>query len=125
MPDLFLYFFFDSPIKSVYKISESYVRRTIGVYEKRNLYASSPIKWPFADNQFILWGNGKDDIIKLSPNLFSWALIPCSLIISLYLIYRNKDKKLIFLLAGYLASYIPFFLISRPVFLYHYIIPLV
>jgi len=52
-------------------------------------------------------------------------LIPCSLIISLYLIYRNKDKKLIFLLAGYLASYIPFFLISRPVFLYHYIIPLV
>ncbi len=93
--------------------------------EKEVRYASRPIKWPFADDQFILWGNGKDDIIKLSPNLFSWTLVASSFLISFYLALRNKDKRLIFLLGGYLASYIPFFFISRPVFLYHYIIPLV
>ncbi|KKU15674.1 MAG: Protein mannosyltransferase 1 [Candidatus Giovannonibacteria bacterium GW2011_GWB1_45_9b] len=114
-----------APSSQFIKYQKAMYAGQLAFTEKEISYASSPIKWPFADNQFILWGNGKDDIIKLSPNLFSWALIPCSLIISLYLIYRNKDKKLIFLLAGYLASYIPFFLISRPVFLYHYIIPLV
>ena len=113
------------PADDFIKYTKAMYRGHLAFKEGEITYASHPIKWPVADDRFILWGNGRDDIIKLSPNLFSWTSVAFSLLISFYLVFRDKDKKLIFLLGGYLASYIPFFFISRPVFLYHYIIPLV
>ena len=38
----------------------------------------------------------------------------------LYLIYKDSDKKAIFLTLGYLSQYAPWLMVTRTVFIYHY-----
>jgi len=83
---------------------------------------SPPWKWPLAIgvDKFILWGNGIDDVIKLSPNVFSWSAAFASVLLAMFIFIREKTGKLFFLLGSYLANFLPFFLITRTMFLYHY-----
>jgi len=125
---LLTYFYIFSlvvPPNEFMKYSKAMYQGHLAFKEGEISYASHPIKWPFADDQFILWGNGRNDVIRTSPNLFSWTLVVFSFLTSVYLLYRKRERKLLFLMAGYLANYLPFFFISRPLFLYHYIISLV
>lgn len=48
-----------------------------------------------------------------------WAGIPASLYM-VYLAFRRKDKKAVFLLIGYMAQYLPWFFVTRITFIYHY-----
>ncbi|MDP2669311.1 MAG: phospholipid carrier-dependent glycosyltransferase [bacterium] len=81
---------------------------------------SPPWQWPLGLGNFIMWGNGTDDIIKLSPNIFSWVAVFVSVLLSLFLFIRGRSGTLLFILGSYFANYLPFFLISRPLFFYHY-----
>ena len=81
---------------------------------------ASPILWLFADRQFILWGNGKDDIVKLSPNLFGWTAVIVSIITSFFFAIRTRSRQTFFILTSYFLNYLPFFLVSRSLYMYLY-----
>ena len=38
----------------------------------------------------------------------------------LYLVYKERDTKAAFLSVGYMSQYLPWFFVSRTVFIYHY-----
>lgn len=79
---------------------------------------SRPYFWPFGEKTFTLWGNGKD-AIKLIPNYAGWIGAFISVLLAIIYFLRSPRENH-FLLFSFLVNYIPFFAISRPLFVYHY-----
>ncbi|MBI2023943.1 phospholipid carrier-dependent glycosyltransferase [Candidatus Giovannonibacteria bacterium] len=84
---------------------------------------SMPYFWPFGEKSFTLWGNGVD-AIKLIPNFAAWAGVFISLLLSVIFFVRGPGNNH-FLLGAFLVNYLPFFAISRPLFIYHYFAALI
>ena len=93
-------------------------------------------KWPLMDNQLIHFYNNNGKAIILHLNIFNSCVILLFVFISIFIIYfcwfetcsNNETMKrtlssMIFLI-GYLISFLPFWLIPRSTYLYHYSIPL-
>lgn len=99
-------------------------------------YASHWYSWPIMARPVYYWqsevkSDGSQAHIYLLGNPFVWAMglvsVVCTLILLLYkpLWLRKKVGIAIFLFAGYVANFLPFIFIDRPMFLYHYLFALV
>ncbi len=86
-----------------------------------------PFEWPFSFDPFVYWGDGKGVEIGILGNFFSWGTVFVAVMYYCVAIPFNYFKKKIkpgwplFLLAAYLANYLPFFLIPSQLFLFHYL----
>jgi len=63
--------------------------------------------------------NMREGISAFGNPLVWWAGIP-AFVYMLYLMFRERDKSAAFLTAGYLSQYVPWFFVTRTVFIYHY-----
>lgn len=94
----------------------------------------SPRSWPLAQSTLLYWwdkdtADGKPFILLIG-NPFLWVSVFILFIFALYRYGRGvikngfsslAERKIpVILMAGYLANYLPFFLIHRPTYLYHY-----
>ncbi|SCW26239.1 Mannosyltransferase related to Gpi18 [Ruminococcaceae bacterium YRB3002] len=59
------------------------------------------------------------DIVLMGNPVIWWAGIPASLYM-IYLWFNERDRKAGFLMIGYLAQYLPWILVTRYTFIYHY-----
>lgn len=116
---IFLALYGTGDVGRFYEVQKNMFLGHLSVHETHPAQ-SPPWKWPLAIDTFILWGNGEDDTIRFSPNVFSWSAGFVSFFLATIIFLREKSGKLFFLLASYLVNYLPFFLITRPMFLYHY-----
>lgn len=87
-------------------------------------YSSTWYQWPIMYKPMwyysgITADNLREGISAFGNPLVWWAGIP-AFIYMLYLIYKDKDKKAIFLTLGYLSQYAPWLMVTRTVFIYHY-----
>lgn len=102
--------------------------RSDGLIE-HTLRVPSPIAWPIANSVIIYWISGDGSAkIQLAGNAFVWSLACFMFLFELSRLLAGwfREHRLVLsrveaiLIAGYAANYLPFFLIDRPMFLYHY-----
>ncbi len=103
----------------------------------RTLPAMGPQSWPIAKEAIIFWmerlGDTSGRMTVLSGNAPLWVMsffvVIFDLIWILFVWRRTRkypiDREETLLLAGYAMNYLPFFLISRPMYLYHYFAALI
>lgn len=87
-------------------------------------YSSKWYQWPIMYKPMwyysgITADNLREGISAFGNPLVWWAGIP-AFVYMLYLIYKDRDKKAIFLTLGYLSQYAPWLMVTRTVFIYHY-----
>jgi dolichyl-phosphate-mannose-protein mannosyltransferase len=88
-------------------------------------HASKPWQWPLGQGTIGMWDEG-DRHILLAPNIFGWGAVFLAVIFSAISgFYRRLSRPALFALVGYCISFIPFFVIGRPFFMYHYFMALV
>ncbi len=96
---------------------------------KELLQAPGPLSWPVARSSILFWeDNASGKTIVLMGNSLLWFFTFFALLFELvWMLFhalRERvwpiDQNESILLLGYLANYIPFFFINRPMFLYHY-----
>ncbi|OGZ06932.1 MAG: hypothetical protein A2942_01195 [Candidatus Lloydbacteria bacterium RIFCSPLOWO2_01_FULL_50_20] len=96
--------------------------------------APGPLAWPPARSVIAVWKNSEGNkFIILTGNSLLWIVTFFALIFELIWIaahyFRDRrfpiDRNESILLLGYLMNYLPFFLIHRPMFLYHYFTSLI
>ncbi|EAX94193.1 Dolichyl-phosphate-mannose-protein mannosyltransferase, putative [Trichomonas vaginalis G3] len=104
--------------------------------QKRNLetkkghpYASKWYSWPLVSSNWLLYWISDDQkhYIACAGNPFLWPILfgfTLFAIISVFLT-NDRNSSLSLFVYGYLFSYLPFILIRRDTFLYHYSIPLI
>ncbi|BBF42044.1 hypothetical protein lbkm_0726 [Lachnospiraceae bacterium KM106-2] len=63
--------------------------------------------------------NVAEGISAFGNPLVWWVGIP-SFIYMIYLAVKERDRKAIFLIVGYMAQYLPWFFVTRITFIYHY-----
>lgn len=98
------------------------------------LPAPHPITWITADKSTVIpfWLNSDGGMILLHGNTLLWTTL---FFLFIFFITQRAVNMFIhkqwvfapnelFLIVGYIASYVPFFLIDRPMYLYHYFTPL-
>lgn len=89
-------------------------------------YASEFYTWPLMIRPVYYWvkdfGEGGTGRIYLLGNPFVWWLGTLGLIFGLRLWKKQENFRWLYL--GYLLSWLPFLVIGRVLFLYHYLIPL-
>ena len=87
-------------------------------------YSSEWYQWPVMFKPVLFVYEPVSDtvrrvIVLLGNPAIWWLGIPASLYM-IYLWINRKDRKAAFLMIGYLAQYLPWILVSRYVFIYHY-----
>lgn len=87
-------------------------------------YSSKWYQWPIMYKPMwyysgITADNLREGISAFGNPLVWWVGIP-AFVYMLYLIYKDRDKKAIFLTLGYLSQYAPWLIVTRTVFIYHY-----
>lgn len=87
-------------------------------------YSSTWYQWPIMYRPIWYYSGHINDTISEGISAFGnplvwWTGIPafCYLV---YLMWKQKDKKAGFLVIGYLAQYVPWFFVTRVIFIYHY-----
>lgn len=92
-------------------------------------YASPAWLWPLMSKPVYFWvsstGDGYTSRIYLLGNPSVWLLSTLGLIFALFFWKPKKIDQKTILYLGYLINFLPFFLIKRPLFLYHYLVPLI
>jgi len=88
---------------------------------------SRPINWPLMTGRIVsFWGNSQDIEINCAGNIFVYYISFFSVVISLIIWARNtKEYNLGLPILGWFFSYVPFYLVPRVMYLYHYCIPLI
>lgn len=86
-----------------------------------------PLRWPLSMGMIKVWHlEGFAQFIVIFGNPIGWTLGLFSFLVvfgqSIYSWWKNKrlNRLRIFLIIAYLGNYIPFFFVSRKMFLYHY-----
>lgn len=92
--------------------------------EATHPYSSTWIQWPLMVRPIfyysnVLEGTMRQGISSFGNPLVWWAGIP-AFIYMLYLVYKRKDRTATFLCVGYLAQFLPWVLVTRCTFIYHY-----
>lgn len=87
-------------------------------------YSSNWYQWPFIWKPMFYYSNSISDTVTAGISAFGnpliwYAGIPAA-IYMLYLSITKKDNKALFLFIGYMAQYLPWMLVTRCVFIYHY-----
>ncbi|OHT02796.1 Dolichyl-phosphate-mannose-protein mannosyltransferase [Tritrichomonas foetus] len=90
-------------------------------------YASKCWTWPLFLSRWVLFWTNEGKHIICVGNVLLWYPVFFGIVVNLILTLMRKDfrKLRATVLIGYLLSYLPFFLIPREMFLYHYAIPLI
>lgn len=90
-------------------------------------YSSKWYSWPLMERPIYYWSDTAAKIYFLGNPLIWWPAL-LAIIFALLKLFRNwKHPKtvLLFLLGGYFLNWLPFMLITRVMFLYHYPIALI
>lgn len=87
-------------------------------------FSSKWYQWPIMYKPMWYYDGGVSDTLREGISAFGnplvwWAGIP-AFIYMLYLIYKERDRNAAFLSVGYLSQYVPWFFVTRTVFIYHY-----
>lgn len=87
-------------------------------------YSSWWYQWPIMYRPIWYYSGHVSDTISEGISAFGnpmvwWAGIP-AFFYMIYLSFKDKDKKAIFLIIAYLSQYVPWFFVSRITFIYHY-----
>ncbi len=87
-------------------------------------YSSTWIEWPIMARPIFYYSNALEGTIRQGISSFGnplvwWAGIP-AFIYMLYLAFKQKKKTATFLCIGYLAQFLPWVLVTRCTFIYHY-----
>lgn len=92
--------------------------------EATHPYSSSWYDWPFMGRPILYYsgdlGNGIVRGISAFGNPLVWWMGVPAVIYGLYLMIRKQDRIAGVLCMGYLATYLPWTLVSRCTFIYHY-----
>jgi dolichyl-phosphate-mannose-protein mannosyltransferase len=91
-------------------------------------YSSKWYTWPLMIRSVFYWqgktpdANGGNEYIYLFGNPFVYWLGTLAILFLLWeiIIKKLRDKKAFFIVIGYLVNFLPFILIGRVMFLYHY-----
>lgn len=87
-------------------------------------YSSNWYQWPFIWKPMFYYSKQITDTVGSGISSFGNPLIWYSgIAATIYMVYRlfaKKDKNALFLIIGYLAQYLPWMLVTRCVFIYHY-----
>ncbi len=94
---------------------------------KETMSAPNPLSWPVAKSALIFWFDQNNTIV-LMGNSVLWVLVffvflfdlgwTAAMYKTIHKLPIAKDELI--LLAGYAFNYLPFFLIHRPMYVYHY-----
>lgn len=92
--------------------------------EATHPYSSTWYQWPTMNRPIFYYSNNLGDNIRQGISSFGnplvwWIGIP-AFIYMLYLAFKEKKKDAAFLCIAYLAQYLPWMLVSRCTFIYHY-----
>ena len=92
--------------------------------EATHPYSSTWIEWPIMKRPIFYYSNRlagglRQGISSFGNPLVWWAGIP-ALFYTAYLAIKKKQKTAMFLCIGFLAQYLPWTLVSRCTFIYHY-----
>jgi len=87
-------------------------------------YSSKWYQWPIMYRPIWYYDGAVSDTLKEGISAFGnplvwWAGIP-AFVYMLYLVCKERDTKAAFLSVGYMSQYLPWFFVSRTVFIYHY-----
>ena len=87
-------------------------------------YASRWYEWPILKRPVWYYSGHPSALVSEGISAFGnplvwWAGIPAFFMV-LYLAIARKDRKAGFLTVGYLAQYMPWMLVSRTTYMYHY-----
>ena len=96
------------------------------------LQAPGPTTWAVAKSSIIFWIDGTGGAIWLQGNALLWNLAFFLFLFEIGWIASQVRSRRVWpidhtetiLLLGYIGSYLPFFFINRPMFLYHYFLAL-
>jgi dolichyl-phosphate-mannose-protein mannosyltransferase len=96
-------------------------------FEATHDYATKWYTWPFMKRGIFYWQGGEGEMIYLLGNPFVYLATSLAMLWLIVFLIRQrfKNKIALFLLFGYLANLLPFAVIHRPMFLYHYLSALV
>ena len=89
-------------------------------------YASKWYAWPAMTRPIFYWSGDSAKIYLLGNPVVWWGSALSVLLFFLFFLFRNywKDRIALILALGYVASFLPFVLVDRVLFLYHYFTPL-
>ena len=90
-------------------------------------YASKWYTWPAMTRPIFYWTGDNAKIYLLGNPIIWWSSMLSVVLFFLFFLFRNywKDRVAVILALGYVASFLPFVLINRVLFLYHYFTPLI
>jgi dolichyl-phosphate-mannose--protein O-mannosyl transferase len=89
----------------------------------------SPRDWPLGKSDILFWHSAEGAaLIRLTGNVVLWSTAFLLFVYECYSLMKRLRRKEItgadeyelLLVAGYIVNYLPFFFISRPMYLYHY-----
>ncbi|MEK7630678.1 MAG: phospholipid carrier-dependent glycosyltransferase [Patescibacteria group bacterium] len=87
-------------------------------------HSSRPWEWPLGQGMVGMWGRG-ERAIALSPNFAGWGTVFISVVFACTMLVSGRlPAPALFALVGYMISFVPFFAIGRPFFMYHYFMAL-
>ena len=92
--------------------------------EATHYFASPFYEWPFIVRPIWYYSLKLSDTLREGISSFGnpfvwWAGLP-ALVYVTYLFIRKKDRRALFLIIGYLSQYLPWVLVTRLTFIYHY-----
>ncbi|MBI2644323.1 MAG: phospholipid carrier-dependent glycosyltransferase [Candidatus Wildermuthbacteria bacterium] len=92
-------------------------------------YGSKWYTWPFMSRPIYYWNNdgATEKIYFLGNPVVWWGSTLTLLLLPILLFFKQlwKERIVLILAAGYIVSFVPFLIVSRVMFLYHYLIPLI
>ncbi|HSE35394.1 MAG TPA: phospholipid carrier-dependent glycosyltransferase [Candidatus Paceibacterota bacterium] len=94
---------------------------------------SRPVFWPLAfGGEFLVWSHPTGNLIIYRGNPFPWTITYLALLAAAIAllarafvrraIFSDRERWLGFFVFAFAANYLPFFLIERPMYLYHYMV---
>jgi dolichyl-phosphate-mannose--protein O-mannosyl transferase len=89
-------------------------------------FESRPLSWPLLTSTYTgFWADPSGHRqVNCNGNMYVYAMVFYAVIVLSLCAPVNRNKGYVVILIGYCLSYLPFFLIKRAMFLYHYHIPL-
>lgn len=118
-------------IKSILNLIKEMHRQNQNLINVPHSASSRWHQWPFHKFKAIAYYANHQQTLILHPNPFSWTVaaygpILCVIVFLVALIFNNICiLQILIWPAGYYASFLPFALIKRTTFVYHYLIPLI
>src|SRR3989338_307248 len=89
-----------------------------------------PLQWPLYHRSIGFWGKSNSERINISGNMVIWISTTLAVLIVLVVRIFQKTRmintnELMLPIVGYLANYVPFLLVPRALYLYHYFAALI